>query len=71
MTLVIRDWKSELHINGAILILQMQKYKSTFMPKKGSSYPIWKTSGEQCLRELYSSFSSAPKHTPNCRTHKP
>lgn len=47
LTLVITDCKSELCINGTILILQMQKYKNTFTPKKGSSYHIWKTLGEQ------------------------
>jgi len=71
LTLVITDWKSELPINGTILILQMRKHKTTFMPKKGSSYHVWKTSGEQCLGELCYAFSSAPKHAPNCCTHKP
>lgn len=47
LTLVITDWKSELCISGTILILQMQKHKNTFTPKKGSSYHIWKTLGEQ------------------------
>lgn len=51
LTLVTTGWESELRINGAVLILQ--KYKSTFMPKKASSYHIWMTSGEQCLGELY------------------
>lgn len=71
LALVITDGKSELYINGTVSILRMHKYESTFMPKNGSSYHIWKTSGEQGLGELYPSFSSAPKHRPKCLLTSP